>query len=56
MFSVPGVGDMPLGQPLHSVLQVKTDGNVELRDAMDALTRAELRQWDLSGVRFRIGE
>jgi hypothetical protein len=56
MFSVPGMGDVPLGEPRHSVLQVHTDGRVELRDAEDALTRAESRQWDLSGVRFRIAE
>ena len=56
MFSVPGFGDTVFGRPRHALLRVKPDGQVELEDAQDALTRAELRQWDLSGVRFRIGE
>jgi hypothetical protein len=47
-----------LATPIEAVmvLQVNTDGHVELRDAQDALTRAEFRQWDLSGVRFRIAQ
>jgi hypothetical protein len=56
LFSVPGVSDSGLNNARHSVLAVRPDGRVELTDAQDAMTRAELRRWDLSGVRFRIGE
>lgn len=56
LFSVPGVSGSSLDQARHSVLAVRADGRVELADAQDALTRAELRRWDLSGVRFRIGD
>lgn len=56
LFSVPGLASSVLSQARHSVLAVGPDGHVELADAQDALTRAEVRQWDLSGVRFRVAE
>jgi hypothetical protein len=56
LFSVPGMSSSALNQARHTVLAVQPDGHVVLSDAQDALTRAELRRWDLSGVRFRIGE
>ncbi len=56
LFSVPGLGSSALHQARHAVVAVRPDGRVELADAQDALSRPEIRQWDLSGVRFRVDE
>ena len=56
MFSVPVIGNVPFGKPPQAVLVVKDSGWVELVDDTEAFKTTELKQWNLSGVRFHIGQ
>lgn len=50
MFAVPAIGFPSTAEPTHAVLLVKPNGQVVLKDTLDAV---EL--WDFTGVRFQIG-